>query len=249
MRPATTLLTFLATGNPTGLKFTVEYGTSRALFDFGQEHAPGRAPFSLGIEPREGRELADLLAVGTAPRLDGVYRDWDGRTSVFISHLHLDHSSLVCYLDPAVPLYYPAAMDELRAACDGAGFVHWRAPAGVAVTDRATVRCGEIAVEFVAVDHDLPGASGFLIRTPDLSLAYTGDHRWHGLHPELTKGFAEAARGVDVLIQEAVSLAPRNALGSADPPSQLERLTEAALIARFEEVLGRARALVVANDD
>lgn len=247
LRPATTLLTFLATGNPTGLKFTVEYGAARALFDFGQEHAPGRALFSLGIEPRAGRELADLLAAGSAPRLDGVYRDWDGRTSVFISHLHLDHSSLVRYLDPAVPLYYPSAMDELRAACDGAGVVHWRAPAGVALADRTTVRCGEIEVEFVAVDHDLPGASGFLIRTPDLSLAYTGDHRWHGLHPELTQRFAEAARGVDVLVQEAVSLAPRNAVGSEDPATQLERLTEAALIARFEEVLGRARALVVAN--
>jgi len=247
VRRTTTVLTFLATGNPTGLKFIVEYGASRALFDFGREHAPGRALFSLGLEPRAGRELDDLLAVGMAPRLDGVYRDWDGRTSVFISHLHLDHSFLVRYLDPAVPLYYPAAMDELRAACAGVGFVPWRAPAGVAVADRKTVRCGEIAVEFVAVDHDLPGATGFLVTTPDLSLAYTGDHRWHGLHPELTKGFAEAARGVDVLVQEAVSLAPRDEVAPEVPATQVERLTEAAVIARFEEVLGRGQALVVAN--
>ena len=247
MPRATTILTFLATGNPTGLKFTVEYGSARALFDFGREHAPGRAVFSLGLEPRPGRELEDLLAVGMAPRLDGVYRDWDGSTSVFISHLHLDHSFLVPYLDPAVPLYYPAAMEDLRAACAGAGFVPWRMPAGVAVADRKTVRCGEIEVEFVAVDHDLPGATGFLVRTPDLNLAYTGDHRWHGLHPELTEGFADAARGVDVLVQEAVSLAPRNAVGPEVAASQVERLTEAEVIARFEQVLARARALVVAN--
>jgi len=247
VRRATTVLTFLATGDPTGLKFTVEYGASRALFDFGREHAPGRALFSLGLEPRPGRELDDLLAIGMAPRLEGLYRDWDGRTSVFISHLHLDHTFLVRYLDPAVPLYYPAAMEELRAACAGAGLVPWRTPAGIGIADRKTIGCGEIEVEFVAVDHDLPGATGFLIRTPDLSLAYTGDHRWHGLHPELTEGFAEAARGVDVLVQEAVSLAPRDAVAPEVAAAQVERLTEAAVIARFEELLGRARALVVAN--
>ncbi|MGH7759913.1 MAG: MBL fold metallo-hydrolase, partial [Candidatus Dormibacteraceae bacterium] len=247
MPQAITVLTFLATGNPTGLKFTVEYGSARALFDFGLEHAPGRALFSLGLEPRPGRELDDLLAVGMAPRLDGVYKDWDGRTSVFISHLHLDHSYLVRYLDPAMPLYYPAAMEELRAACARADVVPWRAPGGVAVADRKTVRCGDIEVEFVAVDHDLPGATGFLVRTPDLSLAYTGDHRWHGLHPELTEAFAQAARGVDVLVQEAVSLAPRDAVVPEVAASQVERLTEAEVVERFEHVLARAPALVVAN--
>lgn len=242
MSAATTVLTFLATGNPTGLKFTVEHGDARAIFDFGREHAPGRDVFSLGLAPRAGRELEDLIAVGMAPRLDGVYHDWDGRTSVFISHLHLDHTFLVRYLDPAVPLYYPAAMEELRAACAATGFVPWRSPAGTPVTDRETVRCGEIEVQFVAVDHDLPGATGFLIKTPDLSLAYTGDHRWHGLHPELTAAFAQAARGVDVLIQEAVSLAPRDPV---IPPA--ERLTESKLIARFRDVIGATRGLVIAN--
>lgn len=246
MARATTVLTFLATGNPTGLKFTVEHGDSRCLFDFGREHAPGRNVFSLGLEPRSGRELEDLLALGMAPRLDGVYRDWDGRTSVFISHLHLDHTMLVRYLDPKVPLHYPAGMEDLRAACAATGFVPWRSPAGTAVPDRKTIRCGEIEVEFVAVDHDLPGATGFLVRTPDLKLAYTGDHRWHGLHPDLTEGFAEAARGVDVLVQEAVSLAPR------DPPVATtgalpERLTEAQVMPRIEEVMDRIRGLVVVN--
>lgn len=239
---ATTVLTFLATGNPTGLKFTVEHGDARALFDFGREHAPGRDVFSLGLEPRPGRELEDLLAVGQAPKLDGVYRGWDGRTSVFISHMHLDHTFLVRYLDPAVPLYYPAEMEDLRAACATSGLVPWRSPAGAPVPDRKTIHCGDIEVEFVAVDHDLPGATGFLIKTPDLNIAYTGDHRWHGLHPERTEKFAEAARGVDVLVQEAVSLGPR------DPTAQqVERLTEAQVIARMSELIGSTRGLVIVN--
>ena len=233
------MLTFLATGNPTGLKFTVEHGRDRALFDFGREHAPGRAPFSLGLEPRPGRELEDLIAVGEAPRLDGVYRDWDGATRAFISHLHLDHTGLVPYLAPELPLYYPAGMEELRSASVGSGYLAWREPPGTPVPDRGSIRWGEIEVELVAVDHDLPGATGFLIRTPDLTLAYTGDHRRHGLHPELMERFAEAARGVDVLILECVSL------GLALEPA--ERLPEAEVGAGFADLLTRARGLVVVN--
>lgn len=245
--PPGTILTFLNLGNPTGLKFTVELGGSRAIFDFGLEHAPGRAPFSMGLEPRPGRELDDLIAVGAAPALDGVYRSWDGRTAVFISHLHLDHTSLVPYLHPDAPLYYPAGMEPLRSAATACAYLGWREPVGTAVPDRAVIRGGPISVQFLAVDHDLPGASGFLITTPDLRIAYTGDHRWHGLHPELTAGFAEAVRGTDVLIQEGVSLgflapAPAEAAEARWVP-----LSEAEVIAGFERVLGETAGLVVVN--
>jgi ribonuclease J len=239
LRRATTVLTFLATGNPTGLKFTVEHGPARCLFDFGREHAPGRAAFSLGLEPGPGRELDDLIAVGEAPRIDGVYRDWDGRTSVFISHLHLDHTGLVRFLSPAVPLYYPAEMEELRSASTGSGYMAWRKPVGTQVRDRGRIRCDEIEVEFVAVDHDLPGATGFLIRTPDLLLAFSGDHRRHGLHPELTDRFVQAARGCDVLILECVSLGAANEEG--------ERRPEAEVATAFADLLRRTRGLVLAN--
>jgi ribonuclease J len=239
LRRATTVLTFLATGNPTGLKFIVEQADARALFDFGLEHAPGRAPFSLGLEPRPERELADLIAIGAAPRLDGVYGEWDGRTTVFISHLHLDHTGLVRFLAPQVPLLYPADMDQLRVDCVRAGYATWRKSPGTPVPDRGVVRCGEIEVEFVAVDHDLPGATGFVIRTPDLTLAFTGDHRWHGYRPDLTAAFAEAARGCDVLLLESVSL--------GSEPETVPPLTEAEVAARFDQLLGQARGLVLVN--
>ncbi|HEX6350995.1 MAG TPA: MBL fold metallo-hydrolase [Candidatus Dormibacteraeota bacterium] len=239
-------LTFLNLGNPTGLKFTVEYGGRRLLFDFGLEHAPGQAPFSLGLAPRAGRELEDLLAVGSAPRLEGLYDSWDGRTAVFISHLHLDHTALVRFLHPDVPLHYPAAMESLRAAVAAAGYLPWRSPRGVALEDRRPVAWGEIEVTPVAVDHDLPGATGYLVRTPDLRLAYTGDHRWHGLHPELTAAFAEAARGVDVLVQEGVALEPA-VPAPADAPLRPPRLSEREVLAGYEALLASEPGLVVSN--
>src|SRR5260370_7236265 len=89
MSAASTLLTFLHTGNPTGLKFLIAHGDARCLFDFGREHAPGRTLFSLGLEPRHGRELADLLAAGAAPALEGVYAGaaWAPPTHLSLPHI------------------------------------------------------------------------------------------------------------------------------------------------------------------
>jgi len=228
MSTTSTLLTFLHTGNPTGLKFLVEHGDARCLFDFGREHAPGRTLFSLGLEPRHGRELADLLAAGAAPPLDGVYAGdaWDGRTHLFITHMHLDHTGLIPFLGPDVPLYYPAAMEPVRAAADSSSYLPWRRPRGSAVPDGETIAVGPIKVRFVAVDHDLPGATGFLIETPEASLAFTGDHRWHGLRPQLTEAFAGAAGGVDLLIQEGVSLGSVSIEGAPPPLCEADAVTE-----------------------
>jgi ribonuclease J len=234
-----TTLTFLHTGNPTGLKFSVEHGGWRCLFDFGLEYAPGRALFSHGLSPRTGRELGDLLAVGAAPRVAGIYAGgaWDQRTAIFISHLHLDHTGLVRFLERSVPLHYPAAMEPVRAAASATGYLPWRDPVGTAVADRSHVSWGALDVEFVAVDHDVPGASGFLIRTPDLFIAFTGDQRWHGLHPELCAAFAEAARACDVLIQEGVFLGLEAE----------RRVTEREVVEGFPAVLASHAGLVVVN--
>ncbi|HEX4216201.1 MAG TPA: MBL fold metallo-hydrolase [Candidatus Dormibacteraeota bacterium] len=236
-----TVLTFLATGNPTGLSFSVEHGGTRAIFDLGREYSPGGAPFSQGLVPRPGRELSDLIEMGMAPRLEGVYEAWDGRTSIFLSHLHLDHTGLVGFIHPDLPLHYPAGMEDLRLACVEAGEVPWRDPAGLSVEEGATIDVGGIAVTFLPVDHDLPGACGFLIRTPDATIAFTGDHRWHGLHPERTAAFAEAVRGADLLLQEGVRLGL--------PPSPEDALddTEAGLHRRFAELLEETPGLVVVN--
>lgn len=237
---SSTSLTFLSVGNPTGVKFVVEHGKSRALFDLGIEHSPGRAPFSLGLRPRPQRALEDLLAVGMAPAGTGVLGAWDGRTNLFLSHLHLDHTALVPFVHPDVPIYYPEQMEDLRAASVASGYQAWREPPGTPVADGTQITLGEMQVEFVTVDHDLPGATGFLVRTPDVSIAYTGDHRWHGRHPERTAAFTRRVAGVDVLIQEAVGLAQLT-----DGNEQV--LDEAELAARFEELLAEAQGLVVVN--
>ena len=56
------------------------------------------------------------------------------------------------------------------------------------------IKVGEIEVEIVPVDHDAYGAAALLIRTPDHFIAYTGDLRLHGYHPERTKEFLSVSQ-------------------------------------------------------
>ena len=71
---------------------------------------------------------------------------------------------------------------------------------------------------------------------------FTGDHRWHGLHPELTARFAEEARGADLLIQEGVSL---GYLPPDDPP--LPTYSEADVIAELGLAAAETTGLLIVN--
>ena len=65
---------------------------------------------------------------------------------------------------------------------------------------------GDITVEVEAIDHDVVGACGYRITTPGGTICYTGDYRFHGFHPEITKAFGQKMKGVDVLITEGVTV-------------------------------------------
>jgi ribonuclease J len=77
-------------------------------------------------------------------------------------------------------------------------------------------------VTMVPVDHDVAGASGMIIETPDGVVAYSGDIRLHGLHPERSLAFATSAReaGARLLILEGTRLAPPPEPGSPVPPPE-----------------------------
>ena len=71
-----------------------------------------------------------------------------------------------------------------------------------------------MSVEPIHVDHSIPGCYGFIIRTRNSTIAYTGDLRMHGNKPELTEDFVKEASDAkpDLLlcegtrIQEATSM-------------------------------------------
>ena len=74
------------------------------------------------------------------------------------------------------------------------------------MADEAPLRFGPLTVERITVDHDVPGASGYLVTTSDGVLAFTGDIRFHGRAPERAWRLAERAAGCEMFVTEGTAL-------------------------------------------
>jgi ribonuclease J len=233
-------------------KIMITDGEHRVLLDIGLDIPSGANLFRVPVRMRPDRELADRLRVGAAPALPGVYDpsfldDGDplgkpvghpANTHIFVSHPHIDHVGLAGWVRPEVRVHaHTDAVDMLNAlTANGAGL-----PGGDPDWQRLTadqvVEVGNMTVRCIVVDHDVPGACGYLVHTPQGSIAYTGDIRFHGHHPERSDAFVEAVRGVDVLITEGTTLS----FTPQDGPPR----TEDDVLAEFVDIVGGAPGLVL----
>ncbi|QTD41029.1 MBL fold metallo-hydrolase [Sporosarcina sp. Te-1] len=206
-----------------GTIISIEHGADRILFDFGELFHTQRL-FSKGKKIRAQRYTSDLLKLQALPAIKGIYSSHSlldtpllpfeesrQQTAVFISHLHLDHIGSIMHLAPDLPLYMTeegkrlyAALHEINTpSCEQTPDRIW----GVEPGER--IRIGEsIEVELLAVDHDVIGAAGMLVKTPDVKVAYTGDLRFHGIHREKSMAFIEEVKRFtpDILITEGTAL-------------------------------------------
>ena len=207
---------------PSGTRFVVSAGQHRAFFDLGMAFTPATNFFDGRVATRPKRVLGDLLALSLAPALprisapEALEADFglppgpDEHAAVFVSHLHLDHVSLLQFVAEPIPIYMSqegaALVPRLEAAGLGSGMTRRRDPLAAG----ETVALGELRITLMPVDHDVPGAAGFLIDTPDGTLVYSGDLRTHGYRPEATEKFiaaaAAAAREPRALIIESTRM-------------------------------------------
>ena len=202
-----------------GTLIEVIYQNSHIYFDFGSIYNP-----SAPVQPTDLQGLLDEeMAVYTdnifdpAINLSGYASKPNefAHTGVFLSHMHLDHSKLVNYLNPEIPLYTLQGTKSLLNTLNiNNDFLFPLANSNsgnnvrkiIGVKDYDTVEIGEIKVKLLPVDHDAFGACGMIITTPDQTISYTGDIRFHGYRKDDTLRFCKESLGCDVLISEGVSI-------------------------------------------
>lgn len=240
-----------------GTIVVVQEGIHRVILDFGTSYSPAEPYYDHRVQPRRRAVLREWLTLGLAPRLSGVYhRDLltdiglragpsepPAETAVWVSHLHLDHDGLTGTVAPGIPVYSETDGARLAEALQEVG----QAPPGlprayVAAAAGEPVQVGPLRVTPVPVDHDLPGACGFLVETGSGTVAYTGDLRLHGAHPERTEAFmarAAAARPV-ALICEGTRLGEVD--GGRGPA-----LSEPEVGPRIAEVVAASAGLAIVN--
>lgn len=241
-------------------KLLVQQDRWRMLLDLGLLIPDQKHLLQPAVRLKAGRELSARLRLGEAPRLAGLYRPEafagagleglegpeglegleggaDGRTAIFVSHCHIDHMGLLGWVDPEVPIYAApetvAMVDALEEADQG---LEGGAPKIIPMSEDEPVEVGPMLVERVLVDHDVPGASGYLVHTDDGVVAYSGDMRLHGRHPDRTLRFAERAAGAAAFVVEGTTLSGDPAF----PPA-----TESSVEDAYRRVLAGTPGLVL----
>lgn len=189
-----------------GNKVLVEDGPDRVLFDFGPSFSPRREEFYVDfLQPRSSSPVEDLLEFDLLPKVEGLYSREALQDSaiayrapeihgIFVSHAHMDHAGHLNLVDPEIPVHVGAGtktlLDTIQASSPSMKYGEHR---WEVFRDREPVRVGGIEVVPFPVDHSVPFAYGFLVRTSGGSIVYTGDFRQHGPRAPDTHAFFDAA--------------------------------------------------------
>lgn len=195
----------------------VETENTRCFFDFGYIVNDRLDP---KISERKGHIVSDKIRLGLCADIDGIYAkeeisdllikgfDNEGKKTFFlISHMHIDHMQGLGMLDQEIPVYMSKESLTLYKELGRQGEYDYRMHENcVAMEYDIPLIIGDITVTAAKIDHDIIGACGFLIKTEEGDIAYTGDYRLHGYHPEYTREFAKKAADTDVLITEGVTV-------------------------------------------
>lgn len=231
-----------------GTIIEIIYEDSHLFFDFGSEYNPAQK-----VQPTDLQGLLDEKLVPFVNHVFDPSIPLEGYTSegkvfentaVFLSHVHLDHSKIINFLDPNIKLYTlegtKSLLDTLNINNDFLFKKHELQAQGnntraiTGVKENEVVEIGKIKVTVMPVDHDAYGACGLRIETPDLVIAYTGDIRLHGYREEATLAFCKANEKCDVLIIEGVTVSFREV---NDPVNEDEIKNEGELITKLNEIV------------
>ncbi len=99
-----------------GNKFLIEDRDTKIFLDFGMSFSQVGKYYAEFLQPRTCNGLGDLIDLGIAPDIQGIYRNdllcHEGRPmtkkpivdAVFLSHAHADHSWHVSLLHPGIPI-------------------------------------------------------------------------------------------------------------------------------------------------
>ena len=185
-------------------------------------------------------------------------------SGVLLSHAHVDHAAYIHHLREDIPIYLSEQSYLILKALEDTGIGsfseytevkksfhlvpkkrgegHIRSQEKVErdiriVKPYKKFEIGEFSIKSVPIDHSLPGAAGYVVENDDDTIVYTGDLRFHGRNPELTRKFIEVARKSNptVMLSEGTRICSDS------------NITEADIEKRAVDEVNRAKDLVIVN--
>ena len=198
-----------------GNKILLEDKGVKLYLDFGQCFHFGEDFFYEYLEPRTANGLEVYFEFGLIPKVPKLYSeemlrltdlkyekpDVDG---ILISHSHSDHNNHLQFIDSSIPVFIGHGTKQLL---DIYQFLYPQFQKYGEHEEITTFKSGDkfkikhLEVTPIHVEHSVPGAYGFIIKTSKGNIVYTGDLRLHGPKKAYTEEFiCEAAKAKPILM-------------------------------------------------
>jgi len=245
-----------------GNKILLEVDNTRIFLDFGTSFSREDEYFEFPL--LRPSCIEDLFKTGILPKLCGMYKNaglsvnyaFNGTPSlcgeeekcgidgILLSHAHVDHYGYLGMLRPDIPIYLSPIsrkIIELKNDIREDWQTRVNLDALVPIEKARDFDIGNINITRYDVDHSVLGASAFIIRAGDKTIAYTGDMRFHGNTSADSEEFLSACKttGIDILLCEGTRLGP---------PSEDEKEVESHALATESEVEQKCRD-IFSNED
>jgi len=246
-------LTFYGGANEIGgNKILLEDKGARIYLDFGQSFNFGEDYFYDWLQPRSAHGLEVYFEFGLVPRVPKLYsKSMLERTdlkyekpdidAVFISHSHSDHMNHLSFLDESIPVYMGHGTHRLLETyhtlysqfCDIGEHANLNF-----FKSGDKIKVKHLEIEPIHVEHSVPGAYGFIVKTSAGPLIYTGDLRLHGPKSNMTQEFVKKAAAC----KPYAMLIEGTRIGSASE----HNYTEAEVEAKVESIIKESKGIVFA---
>ncbi|MFT8825161.1 MAG: MBL fold metallo-hydrolase [Liquorilactobacillus mali] len=216
--------------------------SSRVITDFGMA-----VDFKIGTS----QSLIEKHVLPDVPELFGdkqeqikEYKD----EAIFITHLHLDHTSALAYLKSDIPVYLSRPSYKLYRSLVKQGL-------GLALNVNfkifdfeVPVKIGDLTVTAYQSDHDILGAAAFLIEDGKHAFGQSGDVRLSGSHRSAVDKWMNLfkQRNLDLLMLEATSFSFEDD-NSLNGQGDNEVNVESKCLEDFKRILNKHKNLTVIN--
>ena len=230
-----------------GNKFLLEDKGTKIFLDFGMSFSAISRYFDFPTV--DAANIDDLLKTNVIPHIPGLYRNSHGQPfvdAIVLSHAHVDHSGHLPLIRKEIPIYagrYTSKLLQIRSKTMGRSWdtsldhLHFK---DIRTGKDAEVK--DLSMRPFRVDHSVPGAHAFLIKTSAGNVVYTGDLRISGYKKSFTEEFLKEMRKISVkcLLCEGTNVS------SKEEQQSLHKLsTEDEVNNKVNGILSKAEGLVI----